>query len=145
MSVIARHRSEKPRHCELLHFRGCRKAKRSHAKVWQSTAYPKRGIAPNRLVVRAVKRFGNSLIIGRSPRISILADTASKRPKMKILAMTKCISTISGKARYCRNFLLSPPNFTVYKNKSACPGFREPDRPTSFLLRSGYCPPNSIR
>ena len=79
------------RHCELLHFRGYRKAKGCHAKVWQSTAYRKPRIAPNRLVFRAVKQLHNSLIIGRSPRIFMQHHQAMLRLKMKILGMTWCV------------------------------------------------------
>ena len=79
------------RHCELLHFRGYRKAKGCHAKVWQSTAYRKPRIAPNRLIDRAVERIRNSLIIGRSPRIFMQGHQIMQRHKMKILGMTWCV------------------------------------------------------
>ena len=134
-----------PRHPENFDFRAFRSGVSQNRNSWGSSIY--QGVMnpldhPDDKAVWGKPRFWVS---GRLPQIFMVANHFPLRPKMKILAMTKCISTISGKARYCRNFLLSPPNFTVYKNKSACQGFREPDRPTSFLLRSGYCPPNSIR
>ena len=108
MSGIARHRSEKPRHCELLHFRGCRKAERAHAKVWQSTAYRKPRIAPNRLVVRAVKRIYNSLIIVIFPRIFMRRHRAIQGPKMKILGMTRCVYEAIGAKAHIPSYITLP-------------------------------------
>ena len=79
------------RHCDLLHFRGYRNAQRNHAKVWQSTAYRKPRIAPNRLIDRAVERICNSFITGRSPRIFMQHHQAMLCLKMKILGMTQCV------------------------------------------------------
>ena len=91
ISGFARYCRNTRRHCELLHFRGYRKAQRNHAKVWQSTAYRKPRIAPNRLIDRAVERICNSFIIGRSPRIFMQHHQAMLRLKMKILGMTWCV------------------------------------------------------
>ena len=103
------------RHCELLHFRGYRKAQRNHAKVWQSTAYQKLRIAPNRLIDRAVERISNSLIIGRSPRIFLQHHQAMLRLKMKILGMTWCVyEGISANHKFPRKHF-SPPKFQVIR------------------------------
>ena len=91
ISGFARYCRNTLRHCELLHFRGYRKAQRNHAKVWQSTAYQKPRIAPNRLIGRAVERICISLIIGRSPRIFMQGHQILQSRIMKILGMTRCV------------------------------------------------------
>ena len=100
-----------PFHPEKFHFMALHNLVALHENSWGSSYY--QGVMDpfNRPIDKAVWGKHRFWVSGRLPHFCMISLRFPIAPKMQKFAMTKCVSTISGFARYCRNFFTLSTRF----------------------------------